>query len=172
MTRYLFILLLPALFASCCKLDNEPEANGLKPVYISYDQLLQFAQLPPQPIDRAGKIAVYNTYLFLGEINKGIHVIDISDTLNPVKLSFLSIPGHKDVTAQNDRLYADNGPHLLILNIENINQITLVSRNLYYFQPSEFFPPDYTGPFECADYANGWLLSWQQEMLNDPKCNI
>jgi hypothetical protein len=114
---------------------------------------------------------VYSNFLFLGEVNKGIHIIDISDTLNPVKLSFLKIPGNKDASAQNDRLYADNGPHFLILNIENINNVTLVQRKMDYFQPSEFFPPNYSGRFECADYSKGWLVEWKQEMLEEVRCN-
>lgn len=158
--------------SACCKLAEGPEVSGVKPVYVGYEELLQFAQMPPQPIINAGKIVLYDHYLFLGEVNKGIHIIDVSDTLNPVKLSFLSIPGNKDNSAQNDRLYADNGPHFLILNIEDINHVTLVSRKLNYFQASEYFPSNYTGPFECADYSVGWVLGWQQATLKDPKCAI
>lgn len=157
---------------SCCEINDGPELEGLQPDYISYEELLEFQQIPPQPIVRAGKIVVYGNYLFLGEVNRGIHIIDISDTLNPVKLSFLVIPGNKDNSAQNDRLYADNGPHFLILNIENINEVTLVSRKMYYFLPSEYYPTDYTGPFECADYSKGWVLGWSEAILQDPKCNI
>jgi len=165
-------IVLAIVFSSCCKIETGQDVNGLKPDYVGYEELLQFEQLPPQPIVRAGKIVVYNDFLFLGEVNKGIHIIDISDTLNPVKLSFLKIPSNKDNSAQNDRLYADNGPHFLILNIENINQVTLVSRKMYYFQPSEYFPSDYAGPFECADYSKGWILGWTEDLLKDPKCNI
>ena len=132
--------------------------------------MLIYQQLPPQPIVNAGKVLLYNNYLFLGEVNKGIHVIDVSDTLHPQKLSFLKIPGNKDLTAQSNRLFADNGPHLVILDISNIHQITLVNRQLQVFRPSEFYPQDYTGYFECADYEKGWVVSWESVMLDNPQC--
>jgi len=169
--RTLLILIVTLAISSCCSDDNEPQISGMKPVYISYNELMHFSQLPPQPIINAGKIMVYNNYLFLGEVNKGIHIIDISDTLNPVKVSFLNIPGNKDLSAQNNRLYADNGPHFLVLDITNINSVTLVQRMLNYFQPSEYFPANYSGRFECADYSTGWLVDWSEELLDDPKCN-
>jgi len=165
------VLLLVLTLVSCVEPDEEtPDVNGMQPIYIPYGELYRFSQQPPQPIVNAGKIMVYNQYLFLGEVNRGVHIIDISDTLNPYKVSFLSIPGCKDVAAQNNRLYTDNGPDLLILNIENINNVTLVQRKKDYFQPSEYFPSDYSGPFECVDYSLGWVGGWRQTMLNEPKC--
>jgi hypothetical protein len=158
------------IFFSACERSPGPEVAGKKPVYISYDQLYQLAQLPPQPVVNAGKIMVYQQYLFMGEINRGIHIIDISDTLNPQKISFLKIPGTKDHSAQNNRLYTDNGPDLLVFNIENINNIILVQRKQGYFMPSEYWPQDFSGYFECADYSKGWLIDWEDDMLEDPKC--
>lgn len=166
----LILFLEMLLFASCTVDKNDDEMPGMKPVYVSYNELLDYAQLPPQPVVNAGRIMVYQQYLFLGEINKGIHIIDISDTLNPVKISYLKIAGAKDFSAQNDRLYTDNGPHLLILNIENILQVSLARRKLNHFQPSEFYPEDYSGPFECADYSKGWLTGWINTTIVNPKC--
>lgn len=166
-----FIPLLPLfLFASCTIDKEDDEVAGMKPLYVSYNELLDFAQLQPQPVVNAGKIMVYQQYLFLGEINKGIHIIDISDTLNPVKISYLKIAGAKDFSAQNNRLYTDNGPHLLVLNIENILQVNVVKRKLNNFQPSEYYPENYSGPFECADYSKGWLTGWINTTLVNPKC--
>jgi len=143
---------------------------GMKPEYISSDELLQFEQQPSQPIEKAGKIMLYQSYVFLGEINKGIHIIDMSDTANPVNLSFLKIPGNKDLVAQDDRLYADNGPHLLTLNISDIQHITLVQRSMNVFRLSELYPAEYSGYFECVDETKGWISGWNEAHLADPKC--
>ncbi len=169
MKKLCLILLFGGLFAGCNN-KQDTEVEGMKPVYISSYELLQYQQVPPQPIVKAGKIMLYNNYLFLGEINKGIHVIDISDTLNPLKIWFLKIPGNKDIVAQNNRLYADNGPHLLTLNISDINHITLVERQLNIFQPSETYPLDYDGYFECFDETKGWLIEWQKTLIENPQC--
>jgi hypothetical protein len=169
MKQQFFIFFLMLFFSACVE-EEDLTIGGMQPAYISYDDLLHFDQLPPQPIVNAGKLMIYNNYLFLNEINKGVHVIDISDTLNPQKIYFLDIPGNKDIVAQNSLLYADNGPHLLTLDISNINQVTLVSRQMNAFHPSEYFPPDYAGYFECADYSKGWLISWHTAVLTNPAC--
>src|SRR5215203_3518002 len=120
------IILLSFLSVACNEKHDDFNVTGMKPEYISYDALLEYEQQPPQAVEHAGQIFLYHNFVFLGEINKGIHIIDISDTLNPVNIYFLKIPGNKDVVAQNDRLYADNGPHLLTLDISDIHHITLI----------------------------------------------
>lgn len=146
------------------------EVNGQKPVYISYNDLYQYQQVVPQPIENSGKVLLYGSYLFMVEVNKGVHVIDIIDTVNPKKISFLHIPGNKDIAAQNDLLYADNGPDLIVLDIKNINDIKLVTRQKNIFMPSEFYPSGYIGFFECADYSKGWVTGWEPATLANPEC--
>lgn len=145
--------------------------KGQKPIYISLNDLQNFQQIAPQPIQNSGKSLLYNQYLFLSELNKGIHIIDISDTLHPEKISFLQIPGNKDMSAQNNRLYADNGPDLIVLDITQINHVQIITRIKNSFSPSEYSPTDYNGYFECADYSNEkWLVGWQESELSNPKC--
>lgn len=163
-------ILLLVLFASCNKTHEDLHVTGLKPDYITYDALLEFEQQPAQAVVHAGQILLYNNYVFLGEINKGIHIIDISDTLNPVNIYFLKIPGNKDAVAQNDRLYADNGPHLLTLDISDIHQISLIERAMNIFRPAEMYPLEYSGYFECVNETKGWVIGWQEASLDNPKC--
>jgi hypothetical protein len=166
----LSILILLFLFASCNKKHDDFNVTGMKPTYISYNDLLQFEQQPPQPVLNAGQILLYHNYVFLGEINKGIHVIDMTDTIHPVNIYFLKIPGNKDEVAQNDRLYADNGPHLLTLDISDIHHITLIERAMNVFRPSEMYPLDYSGYFECVDESKGWVVDWEEASLDNPRC--
>jgi hypothetical protein len=154
-----------------CGKEKPLKVQGLKPIYIPLSELQNFQQISPQPIQNSGKSLLYNQYLFLSENNKGIHIIDISDTLHPTKISFLQIPGNKDMSAQNNRLYVDNGPDLLVLDISNINNIQIVNRVKNTFAPSEYSPSDYSGYFECADYSNNrWLIGWQEVSLENPRC--
>jgi hypothetical protein len=163
----IFILV---LFIACNEKHDDFSVTGMKPSYISYEALLEFEQQPPQAILNAGQILLYHNFVFLGEINKGIHIIDMSDTLNPVNFSFLKIPGNKDVVAQNDRLYADNGPHLVTLDITDIHNITLIERSLNVFRPSEMYPQEYSGYFECVNETKGWVTGWEEASLDNPKC--
>jgi len=170
MRRFTIFILAAILFTSCKKKEYDLQFTGMKPSYISYDELLVFEQLPAQAVENAGEIMLYQNYVFLGEINKGIHIIDISDTLNPVNISFLKIPGNKDLVAQADRLYADNGPHLLTLDISDVYHITLIGRSMNVFRPAEMYPKEYSGYFECVDESKGWLVSWEEANLHNPKC--
>src|SRR6188768_1249290 len=154
------------LFASCNEKHDDFNVTGMKPEYISYDALLEFEQQPAQAVVHAGQILLYQNYVFLGEINKGIHIIDMTNTLNPVNIYFLKIPGNKDVVAQNDRLYADNGPHLLTLDISDIHHITLIERAMNVFRPSEVYPQEYSGYFECIDEKKGWVTGWHEASLD------
>ena len=167
---YKLSILLLFIFASCEKHHDHYIFTGMKPTYISSDALLEFEQQPPHAVEHAGQILLYHNYVFLGEINKGIHIIDITDTLNPVNIYFLKIPGNKDVVAQNDRLYADNGPHLVTLDISDIHHITMIERAMNIFHPSERYPQDYSGYFECIDESKGWVMGWEQASLDNPKC--
>ena len=170
MKKFSFLFLCVILFNACQEKHDDFHVTGMKPEYISYDGLLVFEQQPPQAVVNAGQILLYNNYVFLGEINKGIHIIDVSDTLNPVNLSFLKIPGNKDVVAEDNRMYADNGPHLLTLDITDIHHITLVERALNVFRPSEMYPLEYSGYFECIDLSKGWVVGWEEAELDNPKC--
>lgn len=168
--KVLLFILNVTIVISCGK-QTELKVQGMKPIYINVAQLQNFWQTGPQAIQNSGKSLLYNQYLFLSENNKGIHIIDISDTLNPVKISFLQIPGNKDMTAQSNLLYADNGPDLLVLDISQIAHVTLVNRIKNSFLPSEFSPADYSGYFECADYNdNQWLVGWEEALLINPRC--
>ena len=163
-------ILILVIFSACNEKHDDFNVTGMKPSYISYDDLLQFEQQPPQPVLNAGQILLYQNYVFLGEINKGIHIIDMTDTLHPVNIYFLKIPGNKDEVAQNDRLYADNGPHLLTLDISDIHHVTLIERAMNIFSHSEMYPLDYSGYFECVDLSKGWVTDWEEASLENPKC--
>lgn len=170
MSRISIFIFISLFIVACNKKHDDFHVDGMKPTYISYDALLDFEQLPPQSVENAGQILLYHNYVFLGEINKGIHVIDMSDTLHPVNISFLKIPGNKDEVAQDDRLYADNGPHLLTLDISDIHHIILIERAMNVFSPSEMYPLNYSGYFECVDQTKGWVMGWEEASLDNPKC--
>jgi hypothetical protein len=55
-------------------------------------------------------------------------VIDNTDPSNPVKLSFITIPGNYDLAIKNNILYADSYIDLVLLDISNPNQVKEVHR--------------------------------------------
>ena len=62
----------------------------------------------PRALEKTGKLFYHNGYLFIGEANQGIHIIDDRDPAAPRNIGFLNIPGNLDMTVSGNILYADN----------------------------------------------------------------
>jgi hypothetical protein len=82
----------------------------------------------PQQLSAPGKIYTYGNYLFINEINKGIHIVDNSDPASPRFLNFLNIPGNMDLAVNSNVLYADSYVDLLAFDISSPTNVSLVKR--------------------------------------------
>ena len=69
------------------------EVEGFKPVYVPKEEAKVIKTLPPQDIKTQGKIYVKDQYIFIGDVNLGIHVVDNTDPRNPIKIAFIQIYG-------------------------------------------------------------------------------
>lgn len=78
-----------------------------------------------QPIERPGKIYIKGQYIFLNEIDKGIHVIDNSDPSSPQRIAFITIPGNMDIAVKGNTLYADLYTDLVAIDITNPHSVVL-----------------------------------------------
>jgi len=77
----------------------------------------------PQAIAAPGKMFLLGKYIFLNELNKGIHVIDNSNPAAPVNKAFISIPGNLDITIKGNSLYADCFTDLLVIDMGDMANI-------------------------------------------------
>ena len=97
-----------------------------QPVYKTSDEVrANIKSGPPQIVERPGKIYIFGKYIFLNEIDKGIHVIDNSDPSNPQRISFINIPGNLDIAVKGNILYADMYTDFVALDISNPRSIQL-----------------------------------------------
>lgn len=97
-----------------------------KPVYQTKDQVKSgIKNAPAVAIEKPGKIVLKGHYLFLNDIDKGVHIIDLADPRNPKKISFISIPGCVDMAINGNYLYADCYTDLVTIDISNPLQITV-----------------------------------------------
>lgn len=74
---------------------------------------------PAKNIKIPGKLFIIGKYIFLNEINKGIHIINNSNPAAPVNLGFIDIPGNIDIAVKGNTLYADLYSDLVALDISN-----------------------------------------------------
>ena len=169
------LLVAGILFLQGCLEGETPEelvVQGMQPIYYSGDDINAISALPPQPITRLGKIYHKEPYIFMNDLQKGIHVVDNTDPTNPVKVGFWEIPGNKDISIKGDFLYVDNFQDLVCIDISDMQNIQEVSRvkNLYT-QGEGNYPENYSGYFECVDDSKGKVLGWSMTELKNPKCS-
>ena len=104
-------------------------------------------------IVNTGKLYIRDKWIFLNEVNKGIHVIDNSNPSSPVKTSFIAIPGNVDMYIKGNTLYADLYCDLAAINITDPKHIS-VSKYL-----TNTFPDKSNSASTNADSINietGW----------------
>lgn len=73
----------------------------------------------PKEIAYPGKIFIIGKYIFLNEINKGIHVIDNTNPSSPKNIAFIDIPGNMDLAVSGNILYADFYTDMIALDISD-----------------------------------------------------
>src|SRR5690606_30528234 len=99
------------------------------PVYQGIDEFRASVKSEaPREIEHPGKIYLYGHYIFLNELNKGIHIIDNSNPAAPDKLAFINIPGYVDMAAIDYILYADSYIDLVALDIRDPRTVKISKR--------------------------------------------
>ena len=127
------------LLDSCAeKCKNVVTYKTYEAVFMSKEQLEKsVASIPAKALTNTGKIWIDDKYLFINELNKGIHVIDNSNPNFPKAISFIQIPANVDLAVKGNILYADSHTNLLTIDISNPTQIKVLST------VENAFPPRY-----------------------------
>ncbi|HAK12452.1 MAG TPA: hypothetical protein DCO78_11180, partial [Chitinophagaceae bacterium] len=95
-------------FSACMKDTCWKTYAVFTPVYQTTQQVRNaIGSATPRPIEEPGKFFVKGNYIFLNEIDKGIHIIDNSNPAAPVNKYFIAIPGNQDLAVSGNFLYAD-----------------------------------------------------------------
>ncbi len=144
------------------------KVNGYKPLYGSKSQT-EVLLLANQPLQHPGKVYIYNQFLLINELQKGIHIYDNSDPRNPTPLSFIGLLGNTDMAIKDDVLYADHNGELKSIRLNGFNSLTVLDSiplSEWHYgvaPPAGFY-------FECIDAKKGVVVGWQNVELVDPNC--
>ncbi|WP_396602093.1 LVIVD repeat-containing protein [Algibacter sp. R77976] len=174
--KYLFLSLVLVVTFSCDNNDDE----DYEFVQVATPQLMSKSAfrssvdvVVPKTIAEPGKIYVYQDYIFVGDVDSGIHVIDNANPESPKAVKFIEIPGNEDISVKDDFLYADSATDLVVFDISDINNITVVDRledvfNVYdYDIPVEAQAVDY-GKFNYEeDIIVGWTLTTERRKIEN-----
>lgn len=124
-------LVLSVSFTSCL----EDECNSTQtfvrwdPVFRTIEDLrTDITSEEPREIQEPGAIFYHNGYLLINEINQGFHVIDNRNPESPVNVSFINVPGSRDVSVKGNILYVDMFMDLISMDISNPLEAVLLER--------------------------------------------
>jgi hypothetical protein len=96
----------------------------------------------PKEVVNPGKLFILGKYIFLNEIDKGIHVIDNRNPSSPRNVAFIDIPGNLDLAVKGNALYADLYTDLVTLDITDPLNVVVKKYN--------------EGVFPYRAYGNGF----------------
>ncbi|HXH18156.1 MAG TPA: hypothetical protein VNJ07_03645, partial [Chitinophagales bacterium] len=147
------------LFTGCTKdkCSTTYTYQVYEPVYMDYATLRgSVASEAPRPLDNPGKIYIYGNYLFVNEVNEGVHVIDNSNPAAPVNKAFINIPGNVDIAVKGSVLYADSYVDLLAIDISNPEAAAELKRLENIF-PQRIWDIGYY----YGDPEKGIIVSWE-----------
>ncbi len=141
------------------------------PVYAKPNDVINIGVEPPKAIQKPGKIYVIGSILLQNDVNKGVHIINISNPNQPQKLAFLRIPWSTEIAVKDNYLYVNNYKDLLVFSLDDIQKPVLVKRLVDVF-PYHYskYPPQNSVYFECVDPSKGIVVDWELRTVNNPKC--
>ena len=140
--------------AGCVKDNCKQTYTYFMPVYKTTAEVrANIKSNKPEEIKRPGKLFIKGDYIFLNEIDRGIHILDNTNPANPENVAFINIPGNMDLAVKGNILYADLYTDLVAIDITSPLQVMVKSiiDNAFPFRR-------YTGGF-AAD-QNKIIVDW------------
>ena len=137
---YLLALCFFSIFISSC----ESEETNKEQVKFAVPKLRSLAAIrnnvyvsSAKQTKSDGKIYVAENFLFYIAKEQGVHVFNNTNPSVPQNSVFINIEGVHDISVKGNYLFADNFFDLLVFDISNIQNITLVKtvENVISFSP-------------------------------------
>lgn len=161
-------LILTVILPGCMdKATEKVTYTANVPVYMSFsDFRASFQKSEPAAISKPGKIYFKDNYLFVNEVEKGIHVIDNSNPADPKKIAFYEIVGNVDMAIKGNILYADSYIDLVAIDITDINSPVEVGRLKNIF-PEVLPEGDLWYPYAMVDKSKGVIVGWEVKPVTE-----
>lgn len=119
----LFSLFVTGTFFSGCIKDKCTQVHTyayFEPVYKTTAEVkANIKSNAPRLIENPGKLFIRGNYIFLNEVDKGVHIINNANPSNPVNVAFIDIPGNLDLAVNGNALYADLYTDMVTLDISD-----------------------------------------------------
>jgi len=142
----LIVLLALCTMQGCVKDQVMTRTTVYRPVYKTKDEVrANIKSSSPIELTAPGKLFYKDGYVFLNELNKGVHIIDVRNPSAPNNIAFVHVPGAVDLAVRGNILYADMYTDLVAIDITNPKAVQLKTvvpgvfpdRNYYPFIPNK-----------------------------------
>jgi hypothetical protein len=158
------------VITNSCNKSDEHTYEALAPVYMSFDDFRQSLKVSTaKSIKQSGKIYFKDNYIFINEVNEGIHVVDNTYPASPQKIAFYEILGNVDMAIRGNILFADSYIDLVAIDISNINQPQEVGRIENAFPHVLPIPLEANLPYDYQqmDQNKGVVVGWKKTTVTD-----
>jgi hypothetical protein len=139
--QLMMTVILAASLSGCDKEKITQTYTWYTPVYRTLPEVrANMKSSPARAIKAPGKIYIYGNYIFLNELDEGIHIFDNTQPSSPKNLAFIPIPGNQDLAVRGNVLFADSYSDLVTFNISDPKAVTAINfaenafpfRNIFY----------------------------------------
>ena len=122
-----FLLIITMLGITACVKNTCKQKHTytyFEPVYKTKTEVkANIKSNPARTVENPGKIYILGHFIFLNEVDKGVHVIDDTDPSAPKNIAFIDIPGNVDIAVKENILYADMYADLVAIDITDPNNV-------------------------------------------------
>ena len=161
-----FLVIIVFALQSCLKDKITRTYSVFEPIYKSKAEVqAEIKSSTAVSISNPGKIYMYGNYIFLNEVNKGVHIIDNSDPSKPVIKAFINIPGNVDIAVKGSTLYADLFTDLVVVDISDPLNATLKNVVTKIF-PERAYAPGFVQ--DSTKVIVGWTERKIKETVDQP----
>lgn len=149
-SRFFLVAAVIFSFSGCTDqiLQSTVTYTVMEPVYMTPQEIRDAASIvAPEGLGQTGRIYLYENYIFVNEMGKGIHVVNNINPEEPVVESFINLPGNYNMSIKGDIMYADSYMDMVAIDISNLSSIEIVDRIENIFtnfnqNATEFYDPE------------------------------
>jgi hypothetical protein len=158
------VLFMMLFFQSCLKDKCTKTFTVYRPVFKAKQEVRNNIKTrAPQSLKQPGKLTLFGNYIYLNELEKGIHIIDNANPSQPRNIGFIEIPGNVDIAIRGNMLYADLYDELVSIDISNPLNVQLKNTVLRAF-PERFFSGGFTA--DTSVFIVEWIAKDTTVSLN------
>ncbi|PID60479.1 MAG: hypothetical protein CSB44_10355 [Gammaproteobacteria bacterium] len=168
MTKYHPVLSVVAasVLLAGCPWDVDDDDHALSryiPVYMSYDELRESVVVTEaeEIDDTIDRVYLYDSWIFLVDTGKGIHVLDNRDPTAPKNTAYVEVPGSTEISIRDGYIFVDSFVDLVTLDARNPEAVIEVDREVDIFPYDPYQVIDDDVYFSDVDESRGVVVGYR-----------